>query len=67
MLEYHLLESGMGKNSISVSLRAWTSHIMACTLLYYEDIFFLHLSKSTLCTQICVKDSREKTDAYSTI
>lgn len=37
-------------NNTRSSLHACTSHIVACTLLYYEDIFFLHLSKSTLIT-----------------
>lgn len=48
-------------NNTRSSLHACTSHIVACTLLYYEDIFFspsvkIHINYA----QICAKDSGEK-------
>lgn len=49
------------ENNTRSSHQACTSHIVACTLLSYVDIFFrpsvkIHINY----TQICVKDSREK-------
>lgn len=45
-----LVQLARAANNTRGSLHACTSHIVACTLLSYEDIFFLHLSKSTLIT-----------------